>query len=435
MSALPMMHTESLDLSSVREERDIVYGEAVVGYGTDKMRNRPLLMNVYLPSAERFPGPRPALVLSHGGAYHRGSKDTDEFEQDGSENTPMPEYCRRFAARGYVCFSVGYRLTQELPAPQALPIRRSRATVPRGRIDYVRELLGLPRASDDELLHGAEAVIADVAAAFRFVHRHATRWQIDADRMAIGGFSAGAVASIYATYALGVPAAAVISVSGGMDALDVDYYLHGTRGQPPALLFSSEHDLPGIADRSKAFSDMAEKRGLGMRHYFVPGKPHFYDHASPVKLQQSSLPGGPVDSRLELALIDFLDRSLCVPSVTTEMLEAFAQAWTRHDIETLMSFMSEDCIFHSSAGNDASGTRSVGREAVRKAFMNAWADITDASWTRARHFVSGARGVSEWTLLGTRKSDGKRIEVDGCDLFTFEGDKIRVKDSWRKQRP
>ncbi len=50
------------------------------------------------------------------------------------------------------------------------------------------------------------------------------------------------------------------------------------------------------------------------------------------------------------------------------------------------------------------------------------------------HFVAGARGVSEWTFTGTRASDGQRIEVDGCDIFTFEGDKIRVKDSWRKQR-
>jgi len=42
--------------------------------------------------------------------------------------------------------------------------------------------------------------------------------------------------------------------------------------------------------------------------------------------------------------------------------------------------------------------------------------------------------VSEWTFVGTRASDGLRVEVDGCDLFTFRGDRIRVKDSWRKSR-
>ena len=49
-------------------------------------------------------------------------------------------------------------------------------------------------------------------------------------------------------------------------------------------------------------------------------------------------------------------------------------------------------------------------------------------------FVAGVRGVSEWTFVGTRASDGQRVEVDGCDVFTFDGDRIRLKDSYRKQR-
>ena len=130
----------------------------------------------------------------------------------------------------------------------------------------------------------------------------------------------------------------------------------------------------------------------------------------------------------------FLSEVLVPPSVTTDQLEAFAQAWCRHDIEALMSHMAEDCVFHSSTGPDASGTRWLGREAVRAGFMKAWADFPDAQWTRARHVVAGRRGVSEWTFVGTRASDGQRVEVDGCDLFTFQGDKIRVKDSWRKVR-
>lgn len=426
--------TSAVTIPGVRIENDVVYGSGRVGYGTPQERMRPLLLNVYLPEGQPVSGPRPALILSHGGAYHRGSKDTDEFEQDGSQNTPMPEYCKRFAARGYVCFSVGYRLTQELPGPQALPIKRDRERVARGRIDYVRELLGLPRASDQELLEGTEAVFQDVAQAFRFVHANAARWQIDTSRIAMGGFSAGAFASLYAAYALGMPAAAIISVSGGMDPADAGYYVHGTRGQPPVLMFAAEHDLPGINERTQSFVDAAVATGIGVRRYHVPGKPHFYDYNSPVELRQSTLRGAPQSGSLESVLIDFLDRTLQPPRVNEEILEAFAQAWSRHDIDALMSFMSEDCIFHTSAGPDASGTRVVGREAVRTAFMKAWADIPDAQWTRARHVVAGSRGLSEWTFTGTRASDGARIEVDGCDLFTFEGDKIRVKDSWRKQR-
>jgi len=38
------------------------------------------------------------------------------------------------------------------------------------------------------------------------------------------------------------------------------------------------------------------------------------------------------------------------PEVTTELLQAFAGASNRHDVDVLMSFMTEDCVYESSAG-------------------------------------------------------------------------------------
>jgi dienelactone hydrolase len=418
----------------IQVERDVCYGEAAIGHRTNTPGLRALVMDVFLPPGVAPADGRPALVLLHGGAYHRGAKERDEFEQDGSHNTPVHEYCERFAARGYVCFSVGYRLTQELAPPQALPIKRNRQELHRGRIDFVRDLLGLPPASPEELLHGVEGAWSDVASAFKFIHANAARWSIDPERIAMGGFSAGGFASAYAAYALGVPAAAIVCLSSGMDPEDADYYVHGGRGQPPVLLFSGEHDLPSIPGRVAALASCAARAGLGMRSYLVPGKPHFYDREAPIVLQQSTLPGGELCTTVETAIERFLAETLLPPQVDVDRLEAFAQAWTRHDIDALMSFMADDCAFHASAGPDASGTRYIGREAVRAGFVKAWTDFPDAQWTRARHFVQGARGVSEWTFVGTRASDGQRVEVDGCDLFTFQGDKIRVKDSWRKMR-
>ncbi len=43
------------------------------------------------------------------------------------------------------------------------------------------------------------------------------------------------------------------------------------------------------------------------------------------------------------------------------------------------------------------------------------------------------RGVSEWRFRGTT-ADGKRVEVDGCDLFTFAGGRIARKRSYFKTR-
>jgi steroid delta-isomerase-like uncharacterized protein len=123
-----------------------------------------------------------------------------------------------------------------------------------------------------------------------------------------------------------------------------------------------------------------------------------------------------------------------IPAVTTQMLQAFADAWNRHDVDALMSFMTEDCVFEASAGSDVWGTRYMGRESVRAGFAEVWANFPDAQWSNARHFVQGSRGVSEWTFTGTR-ADGTRVEVHGCDLFTFRDGRIHLKDSYRKNRP
>lgn len=120
--------------------------------------------------------------------------------------------------------------------------------------------------------------------------------------------------------------------------------------------------------------------------------------------------------------------------VSTDFLQAFADAWNRHDADALMDFMTADCVFEASAGPEMCGTRYEGREAVRAGFAEVWTVFPDAHWGGARHFVQGNRGVSEWTFTGTRV-DGTRVEVNGCDLFTFQDGRIALKNSYRKNRP
>lgn len=123
-----------------------------------------------------------------------------------------------------------------------------------------------------------------------------------------------------------------------------------------------------------------------------------------------------------------------IREVTTEVLEAVASAFNRHDADAVVSFMTDDCVFESSAGPDICGTRYAGRDDVRAAFAEVFATFPNAQWGQARHFVQGDRGVSEWIFTGTR-SDGMHVEVHGCDLFTFRNGKIAVKNSYRKNRP
>ena len=57
--------------------------------------------------------------------------------------------------------------------------------------------------------------------------------------------------------------------------------------------------------------------------------------------------------------------------------------------------------------------------------------IPDIVYGQDRRWTSGDRGVSEWTIRGTR-STGEPIEVRGCDLFEFSDGKISRKDSFWK---
>ena len=117
-----------------------------------------------------------------------------------------------------------------------------------------------------------------------------------------------------------------------------------------------------------------------------------------------------------------------------ELLDRFADAWNRHDLDALMSMMSDDCVFEASAGPEVNGQRDEGQQAVRAAYAAVFDAFPDAHWANCRHFIAGNRGVSEWTFTGTRKDAG-RVEVNGCDLFTFRGGQIVIKNSYRKNRP
>jgi len=65
--------------------------------------------------------------------------------------------------------------------------------------------------------------------------------------------------------------------------------------------------------------------------------------------------------------------------VTTKDLDAFFRdGWNRHDVDLLMTFMSDQCVFESTAGSEAWGTRHSGRERVREAFAKVFSVFPDA---------------------------------------------------------
>ncbi len=114
-----------------------------------------------------------------------------------------------------------------------------------------------------------------------------------------------------------------------------------------------------------------------------------------------------------------------------EVLEQMLDAFNAHDLDTIMSLFAEDCVFESPRGPDPWGRRSVGKEEVARGLAARFEGIPDVQYRDGDHFVAGDRGLSEWTLTGTTV-EGERVEVRGCDLWTFRGDRIVRKDSFWK---
>jgi len=81
-------------------------------------------------------------------------------------------------------------------------------------------------------------------------------------------------------------------------------------------------------------------------------------------------------------------------------------------------------------GPDLWGSR-YGTAAVREALRSRFAGIPDVHYGDDTH--SGNIGVSQWTLRGT-STIGDRIEVRGCDFFTYRDGKVVKKDSYWKLR-
>jgi ketosteroid isomerase-like protein len=114
-----------------------------------------------------------------------------------------------------------------------------------------------------------------------------------------------------------------------------------------------------------------------------------------------------------------------------DVLERMVAGFNSHDLDAIMTLFTDDCVFESPRGPHPWGRRFTGRHEVREGLAMRFTGIPDVHYGGGAHFVPGDRGASEWTLTGTTV-DGERLEVRGCDLWTFRGDEILVKDSFWK---
>ena len=119
------------------------------------------------------------------------------------------------------------------------------------------------------------------------------------------------------------------------------------------------------------------------------------------------------------------------PPATVATLEQMLGAFNAHDLDAIMQFFAEDCELFMPRGKEPSGTRYVGKAAVREGLGTRFAGLPDVHYGEDRHWVAGDLGVSTWLLTGTMKS-GEKIRVRGVDLLQFRNGKVIKKDSYWK---
>jgi steroid delta-isomerase-like uncharacterized protein len=118
-------------------------------------------------------------------------------------------------------------------------------------------------------------------------------------------------------------------------------------------------------------------------------------------------------------------------SVTHELLKGFLEAFNRHDLDAIMDYFAEDCVFFMPRGARPRGDQYTGKDEVRAGLAKRFEGIPDVHYGEDQHWVCGDFGVSEWTLTGTSVS-GQHLEVRGVDLLEFDQCKITRKDSFWK---
>ena len=107
-----------------------------------------------------------------------------------------------------------------------------------------------------------------------------------------------------------------------------------------------------------------------------------------------------------------------------EVVQAFGTAWANHDLETALSFLSEDCIFDAT-GPAPDGAKYVGPEEIRRAWRPIFDDAS-SQFEVEESFEAGDRVVQRW------RYSWEGGWVRGVDLFKGRDGKITEKLSYVK---
>ena len=115
---------------------------------------------------------------------------------------------------------------------------------------------------------------------------------------------------------------------------------------------------------------------------------------------------------------------------TLAVVEAFNEAFNRHDVDAIMNAMTDDCVFEGT-GPVLAGARFQGQVAVRAVWERLFSSSPQAYFETEDIFAHGDRCVGRWIYTWV-DGDGNPGRLRGVDVLRVRDGKIAEKCSYVK---
>lgn len=266
----------------------MIYGRGETGGGSPDVRR--LRMRLVQPQKAQYPGPRPVVVLLHGGGFTHGSYT----------GTGIMRLAALLADRGIAAASIEYRLQRSSPIPSPRVQRLLDASI--------RTKAALDRGSV------VAAAVDDTLTALEFLRKHGRKLRINRHQIGLVGDSAGAATANHVAYVLddhGVKRPAIRFVGSLWGTMLITPPRRPNRspmgqieaGEPPLFLVHGTLDKSVLCppSHSAAMAARAEREGIETRYLELAGRGHGFGRSGFFSPDRSS-GKSPADELVQFAL-------------------------------------------------------------------------------------------------------------------------------------
>ena len=121
------------------------------------------------------------------------------------------------------------------------------------------------------------------------------------------------------------------------------------------------------------------------------------------------------------------------PELTNTYLDQIQNAFNKHDVDEILSYFSDNCIWIMAKGpHSPDGRTCVGKNEIGDTLNARYKEIPDMRWEDIRHWTfDQTKAISEWIVRGS-PIDKEPFSYLGCDLWEFKDGLVTKKDTYWK---